>query len=268
MAPSLSFRRICAAAAVSCAALCALLLLAHAPATVELSDWHHVDQDNWGNIKADYALCRTGKEQSPVDVVPSKAKFNRALKALTWEVSGSRGAKVVYNHHAVQVEGLAQTAQLHFGGKTWTLAQLHFHSPSENAVNGRQFPLEVHLVHKSGDALLVVGILFEISDDDESELLKPLLAAFPSEEKTSVTAGDFDVEEFLNVIAHSNSATKYFNFKGSLTTPPCTQGVTWILGSAYERVKAATLAKFFGVEGANNRPTQPLFARKVAKSFQ
>lgn len=265
--PSPSFRRRCALAAATFATLCALLLLAKGPSAVELADWHHIDQDSWGDLKPDYAKCKKGLEQSPIDIVPSTAFYKSDLPALAWDVSGDLGANVIYNHHAVQVEALSQTAALTFGGAKWSLAQLHFHSPSENAINGRQFPLEVHLVHKKGDALLVVGILFQISDAEDSELLQPLFASFPSEEQPSVSAADFDIQKILDVIANSSSARKYYSFKGSLTTPPCTEGVTWIVGSAYEPVKASTLAKFFGVEGTNNRPTQPLHARTVAKSW-
>ena len=144
------------------------------------------------------------------------------------------------------------------GGKRYELLQFHFHTPSEHSVAGRQFAMEVHFVHKSADGeLAVVGALIEVGDENmalhEAWAIMPRKAGKPRhEERVLINARDLLPRD-----------TGYYRYMGSLTTPPCSEGVNWYLltqpiAASMEQVKA-----FAAAVDANNRPTQPVNNRLV-----
>lgn len=184
---------------------CVVLLASRAgqqPATaVELGEegphWSHKNSDDWGLTPA-FAKCSKGVRQSSIDIRPSKAKTDKGLKPVVWKIKkgtrSKRGAKVVYNGHAIQAQDFQQKASLTFRGRKYNLLQVHFHTPSETWVNGRQFPLTAHFVHKSKSGkLLVFGLLFKLSSKRSSAVLNELFSSFPSGGKKKLKSKDFNI---------------------------------------------------------------------------
>ena len=208
---------------------------------------------NWGKLDQEFAACSRGKTQSPIDVAGT-AKSD--LKPLAFDYRGGT-AEILNNGHTVQVDyqpGSTLTA----GGRRFELKQFHFHAPSENTFNGRHFPLEGHLVHADKDGkLAVVAVMFD--KGAANPLLAALWKTMPAKE------GD------KKVLAEQRSALEllpaerdYYQFTGSLTTPPCSEGVLWLVIRKPATASKAQLEAFKKTMGfANNRPVQPLNARQV-----
>ena len=163
------------------------------------------------------------------------------------------------NGHTVQVD-LADGGDLVLDGHTYHLAQFHVHAPSEHTVNGRSFPLEIHFVHKDAEGhLAVVGVLVDTGPATAG--LDPVLAVHPEAGGEAVpVAGTFDPTALLP-LAPLRIAYRY---DGSLTTPPCSEGVAWsvLFGSITvtpEQLSAITTQ----LAEPNNRPVQPLDGRTV-----
>ena len=165
--------------------------------------------------------------------------------------------KVVYNGHTVQVNyGAGST--LTVDGKTYHLAQFHFHSPSEHTRQGAPFPMEAHLVHKADDgSLAVVGVfLKEGAENPVLAKIWPHLSGEVNHEK-SVEGVEVNVADLLP------AEKGFYNYSGSLTTPPCSEGVTWLVMDRSVEVSKAQVDQFLGLVHPNARPVQPLHDRDV-----
>ena len=208
----------------------------------------------WAELSAAYRAC-AGSNQSPVDL----ARFAEAdLAPIQFDYAAS-GVEVVNNGHTVQVTSAAGS-QLTVDGRVYRLRQFHFHAPSEHRVNGESFPMEAHLVHTAADgALAVVAVLF--SAGDASAALAGTLKNVPaSANETHVFRSPLAPADLLP------ANRDYYRLNGSLTTPPCTEGVLWLV------LKQPALASPAQIEaltkllpGPNNRPLQPLNARIVLR---
>ncbi len=144
----------------------------------------------------------------------------------------------------------------------YELAQFHFHSPSEHTLAGKAFDLELHLVHKNAAGnLLVVGLLFQ--KGKENPLLEPIFARAPTEAgKDPVAQG----QEMVDPASLLPARSAYFHYTGSLTVPPCTEGVAWYVMATAGEVSDAQIARYQALfHGATNRPVQPLAQRKVVE---
>ena len=169
------------------------------------------------------------------------------------------GSEVVNNGHAIQVNYDAGSG-IEVDGIRFDLKQFHFHSPSENQINGKSFPLEAHLVHADKDGnLAVVAILFGDGKDN------PAVAAAWSQMPKSA--------EGKNALPSKVAATDllpanrdYYRYNGSLTTPPCSEGVRWIVMKKPLTVSKQQIETFTKTLGfANNRPVQAINARPILK---
>lgn len=207
---------------------------------------------HWGELSEDFEACSEGRNQSPVDIV---GEVEAELPAIQLAYTGKTTA-VVNNGHTLQVE-VTPGNVLRVEGEELELLQFHFHSPSENQIHGVSFPLSVHFVHRDakGD-LAVLGLVFREGHADAS--LARIWDKLPSE------AGDRAALElplaeldFLPVLEN------YYRYTGSLTTPPCTEGVRWYVMEATRPVGAGQVAAFVKVFGENARPPQPLGSRLV-----
>jgi carbonic anhydrase len=211
--------------------------------------------ENWSKIDAKYAICATGRNQSPINLVGFVEADLKPLK-----FSYKTGAtEIINNGHTVQVN-YAAGSSMTVDGRVFELEQFHFHSPSENRVSGKQFPLEGHLVHADKDGnLAVVAVMFQ--EGAASPLLAKLWQAMPAK------AGDkAALPAVLNVAQMLPKERDYYRFNGSLTTPPCSEGVWWLVLKRAALVSKAQVEQFSNTVGfANNRPVQPLNARTVLK---
>lgn len=218
---------------------------------------------NWGSLSPDFATCASGKSQSPIDIVKAKTEPVAELKASYSPaelrvVHHEHVADGVNNGHTIQVNYKGADA-LSVGDESFNLLQYHFHSPSENTVDGKHFPMEMHLVHKSEAGNLAVLAVF-IEEGAENAAYAPVWANLPREKGV-----EFHLEHVtVNVDDLLPESRSSYRFDGSLTTPPCSEGVKWVVLSQPAQLSAAQIGAFQAIIEGNNRPTQPLNGRKIA----
>ena len=208
---------------------------------------------HWGDLSEKFFMCKEGRNQSPIDLTG----FVKAALAPVDMSYMPTPVKVKNNGHAIQVD-YAAGSSLTVDGHTYALKQFHFHSPSENTIDGKSYPLEAHLVHADADGnLAVVAVLFE--EGAENPTVAKVWRHMPMEAGKSETgAGTVNAADLLP------ASHDYYRFNGSLTTPPCSEGVLWIVMKGHPTVSAAQAEKLqHAVHGPNNRPVQPLNARVV-----
>lgn len=249
--------------------VCATLAAPFALAGLVIAETPHWDYGQergpsaWGKLDSDWATCSAGHHQSPIDL-PSKAA------ALTAEQKAKRGpasvtvghgahiADVLNNGHTIQVN-YAGADTLAVGGVNFVLVQYHFHSPSEHTVDGKSFPMEMHLVHKSVDGkLAVVGVL--VREGAANPAFEPVWAKLPKEKDADRALGALSVD-VDRLLPKDRSA---YGYDGSLTTPPCSEDVTWFVMQTPIELSADQIEAFRAIIHDNNRPTQPLNDRRVA----
>lgn len=207
----------------------------------------------WGALSADFAMCKDGEQQSPIDLTDAKAGDLPPLK-LDWTTGN---ATLLDNGHAIQVN-LPASGDMTLGDRTYGLAQFHVHTPSEHTVDGKQAPLEIHFVHADAKGgLAVVGVM--VQEGEAHPALDPLIAAFDSitPEGAGISLGDFDPRALLP------DGEGRMAYPGSLTTPPCSEGVAWNVMTTPITASAAQIAAFVARYPDNARPVQPLEDRSL-----
>jgi len=209
--------------------------------------------EHWGDLDPSYAVCSDGKSQSPIDVSnPSEKDLTNIV--FHYEASA---VNILNNGHTVQVNYDAGS-DIELDTVRYELLQFHYHAPSEHVIDGKSFPAEIHLVHKNAEGgLAVIGILLE--EGNENSAFDPFMNHLPTEKSEVQDAGvTIKVHEFLPVIQTT------FRYSGSLTTPPCTEGVSWLLMTMPVGLSAEQLSKLESIfEDGNNRPVQPLNERPL-----
>ena len=212
---------------------------------------------NWGKLSPDFAVCQTGNNQSPINI---EGAVDANLPAIDFKYNMLSAADIVNNGHTVQVN-MWSGGEIMLDGDKFSLKQFHFHTPSENTINGKSFPLEVHFVHQnSKNEIAVVAVMFEPGEDDE--LLTALWENIPLKagERNKVGA------KALKSLEFEANVKNYYRFNGSLTMPPCSEGVRWIVMKSPRHVSQAQVLKFqSALPSANNRPVQALNARVVVE---
>lgn len=213
--------------------------------------------EHWAELDELFAPCEVGKTQSPVNIEHTKVQENAKLKPIEVHYKPSK-VSLVNNGHTIQAD--LQNADNHIvvEGKTYTLKQFHFHLPSEHEVDGQHTDMELHFVNKSDDGkTAVLGIL--IKQGTENAELNKLWSHIPTEasEEAVEISEDFDMNKLLPQDLHS------FRYQGSLTTPPCTEGVQWIVLEQTVPWSKKQIDTFKAIFAHDNRPVQPLGDRKV-----
>ncbi|MYM35061.1 carbonate dehydratase [Duganella sp. FT94W] len=213
------------------------------------------DPAHWADLDKANAACRLSQEQSPINIDVRAAK-KAPLAALEFSYAAGT-AEVINNGHTVQVNPAAGNT-LKVGEDVGHLLQFHFHTPSEESVNGVRYPLVAHFVHKGFDGKLsVVALLFK--EGRRNQALAPMFTALPTEGKLLALA-NMNPGELLPA-DHS-----YFKFMGSLTTPPCSDGVRWQVLKQTAEISKQQLSAFRKLYTMNARPIQPLNSRVVEVS--
>jgi carbonic anhydrase len=209
--------------------------------------------DHWGDLSPEFSACSQGKEQSPVNI--SHAEHAK-LPIIEFDYKPS-ALDVINNGHTIESD-YEPGSSITLDGKTYNLVQFHFHHLSENTHNGKHFPLEGHLVHKSADGkLAVVAVFFE--EGHPNPAIATVWASMP---KTSVNENKpSGVKVDASQLLPGNR--EYYTFPGSLTTPPCTEGVTWLLMSHKMTASKEQVAAFAVLDPDDARPVQPLNGRKI-----
>jgi carbonic anhydrase len=209
--------------------------------------------EHWGELSPQFSACSSGRSQSPINLMgPVKGK----LSPLGMSYSAN-GDEVLNNGHTVQVNFKPGNV-LTVGSQRFELKQFHFHRPSENQINGKSFPMEAHLVHADAQGnLAVVAVMIE--DGAANPALQAVWASMP--EKANVKVALPQPVSALDLLP---ARRDYYQFSGSLTTPPCSEGVLWLVMKQPVTATTAQIERFGHVmHHANNRPVQPLFGRVV-----
>jgi carbonic anhydrase len=207
----------------------------------------------WGELGPGYATCKLGKFQSPIDIRDADAQ-KAALPEIGFRYTPARG-RVVNNGHTIQVNMTAA------GGVTladgdYDLVQFHFHAPSEEKFNGKRHPMDAHLVHRNArGALAVVAVQFE--QGRANAALQKVFDRIP------MKSGEKRVLPMLDATGLLPADRAYYRFKGSLTTPPCSEEVAWHVLRQPVEVSRAQLQAFRKLYPMNARPVQPLNGRTI-----
>ncbi|WP_420994771.1 carbonic anhydrase [Cupriavidus sp. 30B13] len=237
------------------AALCALLAAPAAFAGRE-AHWSYsgrTDAGRWADLDKRFRDCRNGEAQSPVDLGGTQEK-TAGLDAMGFAY-GSGPAELVNNGHTVQVN-LPDAGTVRIDGTPYRLLQFHFHTPSETTFDGKAYPLAAHLVHRNAEGrLAVVAVLFRLGM--ENAALRPVLSGLPARKGERRKLAALDPSALLP------AARGYYAYMGSLTTPPCSEGVRWRVFSTPLEISAAQLAAFRALYPMNARPAQPLNGRAI-----
>lgn len=221
--------------------------------------WSYLGPDGptrWGMLSPAFAACGTGRQQSPVNV--RAPRRGRELGIATEWTPGA--GHLVDNGHTLQVN-VTGAGALRIAGEAYELLQFHFHTPSEHAVAGRRYPAEVHFVHRSRNGrLAVLGV--PIAEGEPSEAWTALLAKLPRAAGDTVALqAPIELPALLGNTDLEGEAL--YRYAGSLTTPPCSEGVTWLLRERAVRLSAGQIARLAGAMGMNARPLQPLNGRVI-----
>jgi carbonic anhydrase len=214
--------------------------------------------ENWGKLKPEFAACAAGKRQSPIDI---KDGAKLELEPIRFDYKPSP-LRIVDNGHTVQVN-YTEGSTIVVAGERFELTQFHFHKPSEERINGKLYDMVVHLVHRSAEGrLAVVAVLFE-SGPFQNTFVKGLWPHLPLEAGREIVPLDvtIDVNELLP------AQRTYYTFMGSLTTPPCTEGVLWLVMKNPVPITAEQVAVFGKLYAMNARPGQPGNARLIKESM-
>jgi len=201
-------------------------------------------------------MCKKGLSQSPINITKTVTVETKGLAPIDFNYH-AESTNVLNNGHAIQVN-VDSHSSINIDGKHFVLKQFHFHAASENEIEGRSFPLKAHFVHvaKNGE-LAVIAVLFELGDANPT--LQKIWNAMPTQEgEESVLKLD---SKMIDILLPKDR--EYYYFSGSLTTPPCSEGVKWMLMKKYITLSKKQLQTFRAIIHDNNRPTMPLNARKV-----
>uniref|UniRef100_A0A7C8YRA8 Carbonic anhydrase n=1 Tax=Opuntia streptacantha TaxID=393608 RepID=A0A7C8YRA8_OPUST len=222
--------------------------------------------EDWGDLKEEWATCKTGNMQSPIDLFGRRVEVAPVSEEIH-KFYNPGEATLKNRGHDISVEWKGGNSKININGIDYILRQVHWHSPSEHAINGRRYALELHIVHQSQDnKIAVIGLLYNLGRPDPflgklEEKIKSL-----SNTSTEVDIGIVDPKEIRI------GGNKYYRYGGSLTTPPCTEGVIWTVNKqiatvSKEQVKLLREAVDDGAR-ENARPLQPRNGRPVKLYYQ
>ena len=205
----------------------------------------------------DQLLCDKGKRQSPIDIVETR---KQNLPAIVFRYRAAP-LRLVNDGHTVRVR-FANGSEFQLGKERFALQQAHFHAPGGDKVRGEAFPLAAHLLHKGSDGrLTVIVVLFRLGGGNTA--FDKLLEKIPARTAGEQTLADNSV----NVAEFLPAAHGYYAYDGSLTGPPCTEGVRWMVLKQPLEVSAGQLARYRSLFRDNARAVQPLHGREVQESL-
>lgn len=202
--------------------------------------------DHWAEIDRANKVCAVGNQQSPIDL---KGSIRADVEPLSpkWNKGA---AKIINNGHTIQVN-MPSGNVLKRDGLDYELLQFHFHAPSEHLVDDKAYPMEMHFVHRHAESgkLAVVGVF--LTPGETNSTFAALAGNFPQHAGDEGTVPAFTPAELLPSSLH------YWTYEGSLTTPPCSEIVTWLVVSQPLTVSAEDIKRFTSIYSANARPVLP-----------
>jgi carbonic anhydrase len=213
----------------------------------------HEGPAEWGAISPEFALCKLGKHQSPIDI---RGARSADLPAIKFDYKPS-SLKVIDNGHTIQVNYMPGSS-IDLGGVRYELVQFHFHRPSEEKIDGKSHAMVAHLVHRNVEGkLAVVAVLLDRGD--ASGLVDSIWKNWPKEKGKEILVANVAVDA-TNLLPQNKG---YYMFQGSLTTPPCSEEVTWLVLKMPVKISDSEISAFAQIYPMNARPTQPLNGRVI-----
>ncbi|GAB2300719.1 hypothetical protein Dimus_034756 [Dionaea muscipula] len=245
-----------------------LLNIASASAEGLGLEFNYSDPSRWGSLSPQFALCSSGKHQSPINIVPNEAAVNKSLAPLS--TSYHLDNATLLNTGLSIKEQVKGASALVIDGKTYRLLQVHWHTPSEHLLNGVKYAAELHQVHQAEEdgSLAVVGILYKYGKPDR---LVAKIQSHLDELADLKHCGDHGKDEIF--LRHFDNKAlrrrprRYYRYFGSLTTPPCDENVIWTVMTKVKTMSKEQVASLSdslcALNKRNARPVQPLNGRKV-----
>lgn len=202
-------------------------------------------------------LCEQGRRQSPIDIV---APVRQVLPPIEFHYQDA-ALRLANDGHTLRVR-FAQGGHIVIGKESYALQQFHFHTPGGDRVAGEEFPMAAHLIHKSkAGQLMVLVVLFR--QGGENPLLAQLLPRIPPR----VDGDHLLADQSVNAARLLSANREYYAYEGSLTGPPCTEGINWRVMKQPLELSAGQLARYKAIFADNARPVQPLNGRVVRESL-
>lgn len=217
----------------------------------------------WASLSPVYALCGSGVNQSPINIVKTEtqggATWKLDYKTTTLHIAHTEHMDdIIDNGHTIQVT-VDEGSTFTFGNKAYNLRQFHFHTPSEHTLDGQHAPMEMHLVHQSEDGSLAVVGVFMQEGKAPNENFAKIIANLPNAKGETKHITDVNLE----LKFHLPKDNYAYHYTGSLTTPPCSEGVQWLVLRDPVVLSKEQIEAFSSRIGSNNRPTQSLNDRVV-----
>jgi carbonic anhydrase len=217
--------------------------------------------EHWGDLDPDYAACKVGKEQSPIDIRNAE---KAQLPALRFEYKSGPLKYLINNGYTIRVNYHDSPGSGNFlilGGKRYHLTQFHFHRPSEEYIQGQPFDMEVHLMHETSDGK-VAGVTVLLKAGSANATIQQIWEHMPKIEGKEEEIAGVEVNP-SGLLPH---AAGYYTYVGSLTAPPCSEGVTWFVLKTPVGISAEQINAFAKLYPRDVRPLQPLNGRVVQES--
>lgn len=208
--------------------------------------------EHWGDMKEQYAACRDGKSQSPIDLKWHKPKVGGQVQVSYKETS----ARVEDDGHTIRATFEAGS-QIKYDGIVYDLMSMHFHSPSEHTLSGKSFPMEIHFINQDQAGNMVVFASFLAKGHQNKTIAKIWGAVGGSPAPEAHAAIAFNPGDLLP------AQRSHYEYEGSLSSPPCTENVRWLVFNNPVHASENQVSAFQHLYRANARPTQPLNGRNV-----
>lgn len=214
----------------------------------------------WGQLTPEFALCDTGRNQSPINLKENAAVGTSGLAALDVHYR-STPLKIINTDYRIQVN-YPLGNYIRLGRERYELLHFRLHTPSEHQKDGFNYPMEVQLVHKDGEGNhVVIAMLFQ--EGKFNRVLQKLIDHLPEQVEQEM----YHEKVKFNPAKFFPRNTDFFKYSGSLTTPPCTEGVYWMVFKQPLEASYKQIQKINEIMGDNARPIQPLFSRDILKSW-
>jgi carbonic anhydrase len=217
--------------------------------------------EHWGELDPEYATCKTGKAQSPIDIQSTRKVL---LPIIRFEYKSGPLNYLINNGYTIRVnyhDAPGTGNFLSIGDKRYQLTQFHFHRPSEEFIHGKPYPMEIHLMHQASDGQ-VAGVVVLLKTGSANAMVQQLWDhMLKTEGKEQEIAG---VE--VNPASLLPRDLAYYSYVGSITAPPCTEGVAWVVLKAPLTISEEQINAFAQLYPHDVRPLQPLNGRVVDES--
>ncbi len=210
----------------------------------------------WGSLDPSYVQCSNGLKQSPINISTSNVVKSLDQDQIKFHFKPTN-FKVLNTGHSIEVVPGNQENILWINNEQYILKQFHFHHPSEHEINNEKFPMEIHLVHQNSNGQIAVVGLF-VKEGLQNNVLKNVFKNVPK-----MPGLEEMVNNQTNLTDLFPKEKSFFTYEGSLTTPPCTEGVKWFILKEPIEMAETQISSFSELYPANYRPLQPINNRQV-----